>query len=164
LKTGAIISNCGMYRYLLWRKWSECGPELLYIMLNPSTADEHTDDPTIRRCIRWAVNHGYAGINVCNLFAYRATDPAQLKRVVNPVGPLNNQIIAKAALESTDIICARGGHGQYMNRDQEVCLMLRKLGRDLKAFGLTKSGAPKHPLYLPGNVEAVLYGIAEPRP
>lgn len=82
----AIISECGKYRYSLSRIWDENKANVLFIMLNPSTADGDVDDPTIRRCIGFAKSWGYGGIYVGNLFAYRATDPKELLKVENPIG------------------------------------------------------------------------------
>lgn len=90
---GALLSEDGRYRYRLWRLWDELAPVMTWVMLNPSTADAEVDDPTIRKCIGFAKQHHYGGIVVVNLFAYRATDPKELGKVKDPVGPENDQHI-----------------------------------------------------------------------
>lgn len=91
MKKGAIISDCQQYRYALWRIWDETKPFVMFIMLNPSKADAETDDNTVRRCIGFAKSWGYGGIYICNLFAYRSTDPKVLLKVDNPFGDQNIQ-------------------------------------------------------------------------
>lgn len=90
---GAIISGCGKYRYSLWRTWDKKLPKVMFIMLNPSTADAYEDDPTIRRCINFAKSWGYGGIVVGNLFAYRATNPKKLILIDDPSGSANHHYL-----------------------------------------------------------------------
>src|ERR1044072_1939098 len=143
----AKFSACGRYRYNLRREWDESLPTVLFVMLNPSTADEAKDDPTIRRCMTFARDWGYGRIIVANLFAFRATDPAQLKQVDDPVGPDNFLWLKKATIESHLTIAAWGVHGAFRNRNKDVLPM----PDNPHHLGLTKDGHPKHPLYLPGN-------------
>src|SRR3989449_11540410 len=96
MRTDACFSRCGTYRYALWRRWA-AGPQVLFVMLNPSTADAQRDDPTIRRCIGFARRWGCGGIEVVNLFALRATDPRRLRYTRDPVGPENVAHLARAA-------------------------------------------------------------------
>lgn len=153
VKTSAIISDCEAYRYRLAREW-DSGPRAVFVMLNPSTADATQDDPTIRRCISFAKREGCGSLDVVNLFAFRATSPADMKSAADPVGPENDRHIMDA-FDNADgpIICAWGAHGAYRGRDREVAHLI---DAPLQCFGLTKAGAPKHPLYLPADAPLVL--------
>ena len=113
----------GQYRYLLWRYWGEA-KRLVWVLLNPSTADARQDDPTIRRCVGFAKGWGYDGIQVVNLFAYRATDPRELKAVVDPVGPRNDEFIERAARGHEMVVVAWGANGGLHGRG---ATMLRHL-------------------------------------
>lgn len=149
---GAIISPCGQFRYRLWRRWAEAERnKLVFIMLNPSTAGAEQDDPTIRKCIGFAKRYAYSGIEVVNLYAYRATDPADLKRAGWPKGPDNDQHILDACRESSDheAICAWGANARGMDRPRVVLEMLRSNGIHPQALALTSDGMPRHPLYIP---------------
>jgi hypothetical protein len=145
--TGAEFSPCRAYRYRLWRFW---GPEkpCCFIMLNPSTADEVANDPTVERCERRARSMGHGGLIVVNLFAFRATDPAEMKRQADPIGPGNGEAILKAAQDSDRVICAWGNHGTYLGRSRFVREMLRMAGVQPQILALNSSGEPKHPLYV----------------
>jgi hypothetical protein len=139
MKSGAIISPCGKYRYELWRRWDR-GPELVWILLNPSTADAKTDDATIRKCMGFSLRWGYAGIRVVNLFAYRATSPSDLFRAENPIGPKNDKVIRSCS--ELECIAAWGNHGAFLNRASQVLQMLH--GK-LFCIGITNTGQPTHP-------------------
>ncbi len=143
----AIYSDCETYRYALTRVW-QAGPRLLYVMLNPSTATEVQNDPTVERCERRARALGYGGFRVVNLFALRATDPRSLRAVADPVGPQNDAALAEGALWADQVLCAWGGHGTFMGRGADVAVRLRNCGKPLWQLGLTGSGQPKHPLYI----------------
>lgn len=147
LRSLAVYSDCGAYRYGLGRRWA-IGGVLLYIMLNPSTATELANDPTIERCERRARALGYAGLGVVNLFAYRATRPQDLKRAADSVGPLNDRAIRQAALRADAILCAWGHHGSHQGRAGQVVNLLLETRRPLLHLGATKAGAPRHPLYV----------------
>ena len=95
--SGATFSACRRWRYLLWRRWDESKPIANFLMLNPSTADEHQLDPSCTRARDFAERWGYGALIVTNLFAWRATDPADMKRAEDPVGRSNNQAILRAA-------------------------------------------------------------------
>ncbi|MBZ4020983.1 hypothetical protein CKO11_00720 [Rhodobacter sp. TJ_12] len=148
----AVYSDCEKYRYLLTRVWDESQPRALFVMLNPSTATEVQNDPTVERCERRARALGFGAFRVTNIFAYRATDPKDMRAQSDPVGPENDAAI----LESLDwakgpqdrIICAWGAHGAHLNRGAAVERLLRDSGRALHHLGLTAAGAPKHPLYI----------------
>lgn len=143
----AVISDCGRYRYMLTRG---TGPRrLVFIMLNPSTADAETDDPTIRRCTGFAATLGYTGIIVLNLYAFRATQPAALWSQSDPVGPSNDMYLPALAGDDT-IVCAWGANAKP-DRVAHVAALLREAGARLMCLGTTKSGAPRHPLYVRGD-------------
>ena len=160
--SGARLSPCGNYRYSLWRGWNPRRPYALFVGLNPSTADARTDDPTIRRMCGFARRWGLGGIRVVNLYAWRATDPDELKRVTHPVSepcPLlstcdNDVAIRLAATDADRIIAAWGAWGQPMARVDQVRKLLA--GRTVEALALTKDGYPRHPLYVKSGVEPVV--------
>lgn len=150
ISTGAVLSECGTYRYRLWRRWGD-GTALLFVMLNPSTADATADDATIRRCIRFAQAHGHGAVEVVNLYAYRATDPKDLRRAGYPVGPDNDEHTVAAAREAAEVCVAWGANVRDLERPQIVLPMLRKLGVSLQCLRITRSGFPQHPLMLPSS-------------
>jgi hypothetical protein len=124
-------------------------------MLNPSTADENIDDPTIRRCIGFAKSWNCGSLEVVNLFAYRATNPDELKRCTDPIGPENDVHILRALERSGKVIMAWGTKGDLLNRNRFVTEILRPFGPHCLAA--SKEGHPKHPLYISGNSEPILY-------
>lgn len=156
---GAVLSECGCYRYTLTRKWNESLTALTFIMLNPSTADATLDDPTIRRCIGFARERGFGGLLVLNLFAFRATKPTDMKAARDPVGPDNDgHIIAAltaAGAASSPVIAAWGVHGAYNGRDDEVRKLSLECGVNLMCLGSTKGNHPRHPLYVAAVQEFV---------
>ena len=95
--SGAVISRCSQYRYDLWRIWDRDSPIMVFVMLNPSTADAGADDPTLRRCIGFARRHGFGGIRVRNVFALRATDSGELSQHPDPCGPLNEHFLRQCS-------------------------------------------------------------------
>lgn len=136
-----------MYRLKLRRLWGH-GPILMFLMLNPSTADEVLNDPTVSRCEKRAKLLGYSGLTVCNIFAFRATDPVEMKAAADPVGPGNDQAILEEAAKASKIICGWGVHGGFLERSAAVQSMLRASGHSLYCLDVTKCGQPGHPLYL----------------
>lgn len=150
--TGADFSACRTWRYRLWRQWAEGNP-VLFIMLNPSTADENVNDPTVERCRRYAETWGYGGLVVCNLFAYRSKDPAALRTCTDPIGPENDRYVAYAARGAGIVVCAWGEHGSFQGRDREVLTMIRLRNITPHYLRLTKAGNPCHPLYLPKTLQ-----------
>ncbi|MCV2867226.1 DUF1643 domain-containing protein [Defluviimonas sp. WL0002] len=148
VRSKAHYSDCGNYRYLLSRRWAD-GGKLVYVLLNPSTATEERNDPTVERCERRARILGYGGFAVANLFAWRATRPEDLKRASDPVGPGNDAAVLQAAASAGRVLCGWGVHGSFMDRGAEVADLLRAAGYELWHLGLTKAGAPRHPLYVP---------------
>lgn len=144
----AIFSDCRTYRYVLTREWAEERRLVAFIGLNPSTADETVDDPTVRRCIDFARNWGYSGLYMLNLFGYRATKPADLRTAPEPIGKRNDDHLVRYCLSSQIIVACWGAHGNLLFRSEHVVPMLLSKGLVLHAFGETKKGEPKHPLYL----------------
>ncbi len=140
----AVFSSCGRYRYRLGREWLTGEGEVLFVMLNPSTADARVDDPTIRRCIGFAQRWGFQRLTVGNLFAWRATDPAELREASDPVGVENDYHLTEMSMAAEVTIAAWGVRGSYRSREREVLPFLC----DVEHLGLTKGGYPKHPLYL----------------
>lgn len=161
LAGGATFSPDRVYRYALWRHWQRNGRVLNWLMLNPSTADEVTLDPTITRCVGFARAWGYGGIVVTNLFGLRSTDPRALRSVADPVGAENNQWIAHYARRATDVVAAWGNHGTYQNRAGRVIAMFQQSGVALQCLGVNHNGQPKHPLYIAGDTRLSRYAPME---
>jgi hypothetical protein len=149
---GANFSTCRAYRYALWRVWDQDKDMVAYCGLNPSTADETIDDPTIRRCIGFAKEFGYGGLYMVNLFAFRATDPNDMKAVADPVGPFNDAVLANFQRSGVQYIAAWGTHGTFKGRAEHVLKNVLVHG-PVKCLGRTKDGHPKHPLYLPKTAQ-----------
>jgi hypothetical protein len=158
--TGAEFSPCRRYRYTLWRRWSS-GPALLFLMLNPSTADETANDPTVERCQRRAMAAGYGCLFVANIFALRSTDPAGLRAVDDPVGPKNDVAILALAHASDQVICGWGNHGRLHGRGRQVLAMLREHGIEPHCLRVTGAGEPGHPLYIGYDVQPVPMSFQE---
>jgi hypothetical protein len=144
----ATFSDCGAYRYDLSRGWAE-RPIVVFIMLNPSTASDLIDDPTIRRCIGYAKAWGHGGLVVVNLFALRSTDPKALYEHPEPVGADNDATLARwmGHRAVKRVVAAWGAHGALASRGDHVRQLARAAGRPLERLGLTKGGQPVHPLY-----------------
>lgn len=154
---GASLSSCRTYRYSLWREWDKNKGVCVFIGLNPSTADESIDDPTIRRCIGFAKAWGYGRLVMVNLFAIRATDPNDMKTSSDPIGCENNAFLLKECESANLIVAAWGNHGTHMNRYKDVSHLLSHLS--MKCFKITKSHQPAHPLYQPGSAALVDYRL-----
>lgn len=144
----AEYSPCEAYRYSLTRVWDPAGGRVLFVMLNPSTATEVQNDPTVERCERRARALGFGAFRVCNIFAYRATDPRVMRAVADPVGPGNDAAILEGADWAETVVCAWGTHGAHLGRGPAVERLLRSSGKPLAHLGLSKAGFPKHPLYI----------------
>lgn len=143
----AVYSDCEQYRYTLTRSWG-AGSRALFIMLNPSTATEVQNDPTVERCERRARTLGHGAFRVANIFAFRATDPKVMRSVADPVGPDNDAAILDSVGWADVILCAWGNHGQHLDRGDQVARLLRQTGVPLFHLGLTGQGQPGHPLYI----------------
>lgn len=152
---GALFSPCRQYRYRLWRRWDEDKPYVNFLMLNPSTADEVKLDPTCNRCKGFAIDWGYGALVVTNLFAWRATEPDDMKAAPDPVGPDNDGHIVKVAKGAGVLVAAWGNHGQYRARMDQVRNLLKANGVQLNALRINGSGEPSHPLYLPSELKPV---------
>ena len=186
MEKGAVLSDCGKYRYVLWRRWDTAKPRLIFIMLNPSIADAEQDDATIRVCMGRARRMDMGGIHVLNLFAFRATDPTQLDGVADPVGPENDRYIEKyLGMRDFDgdgqrfemMIAAWGDGGlrpglaptlrsaaradwarPRRERWREVVSQIcGEMGDRLFCLGTTKAGQPKHPLRISYDVAPTLW-------
>jgi len=144
---GAEISDDGIYRYTLWRRWDKERPRALFVMLNPSTADADRDDPTIRRCVGFARSWGMGGLRVVNLYPFRATKPADLWKADVPEGYGNLNCIERMIDTAGISVAAWGAHGPE-KKTREVRNLFYDLGVPLYALGLTNNGAPRHPLYI----------------
>lgn len=159
----AIISDCSLYRYELRRIWDSTLPPMVMMMLNPSTADAHKDDPTIRRCIGFAKDEGCGSLIVVNLGAFRATSPKDWLAAQDPVGPLWREY-TRAALEQVypnggTLVVAWGNHGAGKHAD--AIAEIKRLGLTAFCFGVTKSGQPRHPLYVSRDQELMTFDIIE---
>jgi hypothetical protein len=158
LERDAVISDDGVYRYLLRRVWDYGKPRALVIMLNPSTATAEVDDATIRALVRLLDALSYGSYEVVNIFAFRATDPRAIATVDDPVGPYNEDVIRSAIGRCDIVICAWGAHSAVGDRAIPVINEIRSRRPAAYCFGLTKSGAPKHPLYIKSGTQLeVLY-------
>jgi hypothetical protein len=147
LSRNAVISPDGVYRYRLTRTWDDKKLPLPWIMLNPSTADAEVDDPTIRRCMSFAHREGAGGIEVLNLFAFRATDPKALHCATDPIGPDNDEWIREVLFPHDRVAAAWGNHGAYLGRGFAMLRTLRESGITVVCLG----DQPRHPLYIRGD-------------
>lgn len=159
-RSSAKLSDCGTYRYWLERRWGDTAP-MVFVMLNPSTADATEDDPTIRRCRSFAEREGAGGLIVVNLFALRATNPAELQKHDEPVGPDNVQNVGQAlllaAITRGYVVCAWGAHDMATREARRLRRRASDCCVELRCLGLTKAGAPRHPLYLKSDAPLVPY-------
>ncbi|WP_299722255.1 DUF1643 domain-containing protein [uncultured Tateyamaria sp.] len=145
----AIYSDCERYRYSLTRVWDADGKRVNFVMLNPSTATEVQNDPTVERCERRARALGFGSFAVTNIFAWRDTDPKAMRAAADPIGPDNDAAIRERATWADHVIAAWGTHGAHLDRGAQVAEALASVARPLFHLGLSKAGHPKHPLYLP---------------
>lgn len=154
----ANYSDCERYRYDLTRIWDADGRKVAFVMLNPSTATEVQNDPTVERCERRARTLGYGAFRVCNIFAWRDTDPKKMRKAADPVGPFNDQAIIDACHWADTVVCAWGTHGEHLQRGQAVEALMRGTEKPLYHLGLSKAGHPKHPLYIGYAQQPELWG------
>lgn len=148
---GAELSPDRKYRYALWRIWDETKRFVVFICLNPSTADETEDDATIRRCMGYAKSWGFGGIYMVNLFAFRAKEPSDMKAVDDPIGPENDYWLRKLSCAGL-AVAGWGNDGAYRGRSKEV----RELIPELYCLKQNKSGEPVHPLYQKASLTPTL--------
>ncbi len=151
LRKKAKISKCENYRYWLERSWGE-GKTVLFIGLNPSTADATRDDPTIRRCVGFARDWGYHRLVMANLFAFRSKDPRKLIEESDPIGPLNQHYLTLAIQQSDLVVAAWGAKGTFLDQDKAVLEMIEMP----HCLGTTSAGMPRHPLYMPSKCRPTL--------
>jgi hypothetical protein len=144
----AIYSDCERYRYALTRVWKFEASRLVFVMLNPSTATEVQNDPTVERCERRARTLGFGSLQVTNIFAWRDTDPKKMRTAKDPIGPDNDKTIMEACSWGDQIIAAWGTHGAHLNRGVQVKQILRSSDKPVFHLGISKGGHPKHPLYI----------------
>jgi hypothetical protein len=164
-EAGCILSDCEQYRYRLWREWDASRPALVFIMLNPSTADHHVSDPTITRCLQRALAGRFGRLEVVNLFPLRSTDPDELLTHPAPLGDRpdrNDSAVMYVSSCCSMVICAWGTHKAAPARAAEVLRIIRMCGRGklLYHLGLNQDGSPKHPLYVAANVQPRPYTAA----
>jgi hypothetical protein len=161
----ATFSPDRTYRYALTRRWDTSRPMTAWVMLNPSTADAFVVDPTVRRCVAFARSWGAGGVLVLNLFALRSTDPQALLSHPDPVGPVNDLVIAHhfsiAHEHVGPVFAAWGAHRVAAGRAELVTQLLKARCVRMLALGVTRHGHPRHPLYLPASATAVDYPLAD---
>jgi len=158
--SAAVLSEDGQYRYLLTRIWDRSRKPLVVVMLNPSTADAFADDPTIRRLAGpkgFARRAGAGGVVVVNLFALRSTDPRALLHHADPVGRYNDAFIRQASDMAGTVLCAWGAAGIQDDRGPRVVKALKARRVPLVRLGVTSTGQPRHPLYVPGTAALESY-------
>jgi hypothetical protein len=156
----ARFSPCRTYRYRLGITWKATDPRLCFLMLNPSTADEIANDPTVERCERRARAQGFGGVDILNLFALRSTDPRALYTHPDPIGPDNDAAILAVALRADVVVCAWGNHGLFRDRGLAVRAMLARAGIVAHALRITNAGQPAHPLYIPYSTVPQRWSLA----
>lgn len=152
---GADFSQDGKYRYTLWRIWDRSKPMVLFILLNPSTADEIKLDPTLTRCNSFAQQWGYGGMLVGNLFALRSTNPKALYKAKDPIGPENDRKLQELIGMAAITVVGWGTHGNFMDRGKKVLAMVKHP----YCLDYNINGSPKHPLYLRGDMVPVPYSL-----
>lgn len=155
MEKGAEISNDNKYRYLLWRIWEKSLPLIAFIGLNPSTADDKLDDPTIIRCINFSKEWGYGGFYMLNLFAFRSTDPLNLKKEFDSIGLENEKYIKSIIHQVNKVICIWGNHGIYLNQNKKILNLIK----NPYCLKINKSGEPAHPLYLKKDLLPIEYKV-----
>jgi len=155
----AIYSDCEKYRYALTRIWDDGGRKVSFVMLNPSTATEVQNDPTVERCERRARALGFGAFRVCNIFAWRDTDPFKMRKAAEPIGPGNDEAIADACDWADMAVCAWGTHGEHLGRGPQVAKIMRATQAPLYHLGLSKAGHPKHPLYIAYSQQPMLWEV-----
>lgn len=154
IRKGAVLSDCGKYRYRLTRSWDDALPRVVFVMLNPSTADASLDDPTIRRCIRFAKDQGFGSLEVVNISPYRSTKPGCMRH--HKGGKDENCRHLREVVESgAMVVCAWGSWGGVLGEHQSgkawLLQIAHRSGVTLHCLGTTKDGHPRHPLYVPAS-------------
>ena len=159
-KSGANFDDTRTYRYSLSRVWDPQKEKIVFIGLNPSTADEKEDDQTLKRCLdyakRWS-NGKYGSLEMVNLFAYCSTEYEQLKYVLDPIGQQNDQYILETVRNASLVVVAWGENGRYLKRDKAVLNLLSKANISVYCLDILKGGQPKHPLYAKKNLNPIIF-------
>ncbi|HEX7861822.1 MAG TPA: DUF1643 domain-containing protein [Verrucomicrobiae bacterium] len=154
-----VFSLCRRYRYTLWREWEPLLNRryVQFIGLNPSTADEVQDDPTIRRCIDFAKRWGAGALCMTNAFAWRDTDPEMMKLQRRPIGALNDRYILRVAAEAEFVVAAWGKHGTHRDRDRKLLALLSQIQKPIYCLRVNDDGTPQHPLYIAASTQPIIY-------
>jgi hypothetical protein len=155
----ALFDATGRYRYRLGRRWQAQGPEIAFVMLNPSRANAECDDPTLRACMQFAQRWAYGSLVVVNLFGYCTAHPAELKTVSDPVGPENDRYLTAAVGRSHQVVLAWGNDGGFGGRDRTILHKLKAHSSKLTCLQLNRSGQPRHPLYIRRDRTLIPYPI-----
>jgi hypothetical protein len=151
MENGAIFSEDKRFRYSLWRIWNDKKPLIMFIGLNPSIANDESNDRTVSKLIKYTEAWGFGGFYICNLFAFITPYPKELKKAESPTGEKNNHYLLETATKCEKIVCMWGNHGSFKERDKEVTAMFSKM----HCLDKTKSGQPKHPLYLSAHLKPI---------
>lgn len=147
INSKAIFSDCKNYRYVLERTFTSGKGSVNFILLNPSTADEFHNDPTIAKCEKWCIDNNIKTMYITNVFAFRATEPKDMLQSKDPIGQYNEGYLLHVANISDIIICGWGNHATHFNRHKELLKLLAHF--TLRCFKINKNGSPCHPLYIP---------------
>lgn len=148
-----VFSSCGRYRYVWFHRWAD-GPTVMFIGLNPSQANGHRTDATVRRCIAYAKRWGYGALRIVNLFAWVDMDPEAMMREADPIGPDNDRHLGIATAEAELVVAVWGVHGAHLGRDRAI---KRAFRNRLHALKVNQDGSPSHPLYLSGDLRPIPY-------
>lgn len=159
MKREAIFSKDRKYRYSIERVWDSTRKSVVFICLNPSTADEYEEDQTLTRCINFSRDWGYGSVEVVNLFAFKATDPTDLKSSLHPVGTENDRYIEEAVEGADLVVAAWGEHGKYRRRNREVLYLIRKLDKEIYCLEVLKCKEPKHPSRARADLKPIPYKL-----
>ena len=158
LSSTAVLSECSRFRYVLTRRWDLTLPTMVFIMINPSTADAHLDDATIRKCVGFAKLHGCGSVKVINLFAFRSKEPKDLWTAEDPIGPQywSYLTFTLEALQAGDKVVVAWGCDDVIRRNEKLKAHMNAVKNSVLeyeplCFGLTQGGAPKHPVMLGYN-------------
>ena len=155
--SGAEFSADRRHRYNLWRRWQDSCDYVLFIGLNPSTADEYDDDRTINRCRQFTAHWGYGAFYMANLFALCSKKPAIMLADPHPIGCDNNRHLQQLSCQASLIVCAWGNPGRHQGRDIEVINLLDDY--PLQCLDINQTGTPKHPLYAKGDTPLKPYPL-----
>ncbi|MEM1218258.1 MAG: DUF1643 domain-containing protein [Bacteroidota bacterium] len=142
------ISYCGKYRYMLGRTWDDQKDRLMYVGLNPSTADALQEDPTIRKCLHFAHQEGFGGFDILNIYAYRTPHPKELFKMQDPIGPKNSSFLKKYMERSSKVVLMWGTEA---HQHEAVQAFLTNHSGPWYCFGENKDGSPRHVLYIAGH-------------